>query len=108
MLNSVTRATLLSLGLLPLSFTADAADDKNFEVAQYWRGIGEYQYVNNNTNNQGFILDALLPIYGNASAFWFLNVQGYSYDKLYRTYSVGLGHRENINNTVYGVYAFYD
>jgi hypothetical protein len=106
MLKKLTKITLLALGLMPLAFAADASEESNIEIAEYWRGIAEFQHANNQTN--GFALDSFVPIYGNLNAFWYVNAQVYSYDKLYRTYSLGLGHRERVNDSVYGAYVFYD
>ena len=106
MLKKLTKITLLALGLTPLAFAADASEENRVEVADYWRGIAEFQHANNQTN--GFALDSFVPIYGNLNEFWYVNAQVYSYDKLYRTYSLGLGHRQRVKDSVYGAYVFYD
>lgn len=110
MIKKIIRTSLLSIGLIPLS-TLDAAPrnevrDDNNNILQYSRAIGSFQYSND--DNKGFTFDALIPLAGNTSQFWFMNAQAYSYDNLYRTYGLGFGHRQAVNDNVYGVYAFYD
>ena len=53
-------------------------------------------------------LDAMFPIFGNASQFSYANLQGYIYGTQYKTGSIGGGHRFLFQEAIYGAYGFYD
>lgn len=107
MIKKIIRTSLL-FSVLPLSCldaapSAAGANDPE-KLSDYSRGIVGYQFGNKN----GFTLDVFVPIAGDLTEFWFINPQAYTYDSLYRTYSLGFGHRQAANDTVYGAYAYYD
>ena len=63
-----------------------------FEQGQYSGGFG----------------DAMIPFAGTADNFFFADLVGAAYGPVYQTYSAGVGHRQVINNAIYGFYGFYD
>jgi hypothetical protein len=83
----------------------NTADKNSFKVVQSSRVTASAQVGNLFTPS----IDAMIPIYGNASQIFYGNLQGYRYGDTYQTLGIGAGFRTQVQNTaLIGMYGFYD
>ena len=99
-MNKIVQSTLIALGVLPFSVLADAIDLEPFRQS---RLILEFEQI-----QLGGEADALIPVHGTADNFFYTNLIASQFGNTYQTFSAGLGHRQIINNAIYGYYAYYD
>lgn len=100
----IVRATLVALGIMPLSLFADSADYSLSESLSESRLIvaaeqGKYF---------GGSADAMIPLLGSQEHLLYTDLQAYQYGKQYRTLGAGLGYRQIWGEAIYGMYGFYD
>lgn len=106
MFKKITRSTLTALGLIPLAlFSEEIRAEQSSEVFRSSRLVAEAVV---GKHNVGGNLDLLVPFYGDNTRIWYGNLQGFQYGSMYRTYSIGGGHRQVVDNAIYGIYGFFD
>ena len=106
MFKKITRSTLTALGILPLAFFSEGIRaEQSTEVFGSTRLVAQAVA---GTKNVGGSLDLLVPLYGDNTQLWYGDIQGFGYGEMYHTVGAGLGHRQVINNAIYGIYGFFD
>jgi Inverse autotransporter, beta-domain len=105
MFKKITRSTLTALGLIPMAlFSDEIRAEQSNNVFGSTRVVAELQVG----QKLGGSVDLLVPLHGDASHLWYGDLQAYGYDAMYRTYGIGGGHRQVINDAIYGFYGFFD
>ena len=103
-MKKVIRATLVAIGILPLSLFADSADynlSESLSESRLIVGAEQGKYT-------GGSADAMIPLFGGNDHLFYSSLQAYQYGEQYRTLGAGLGYRHIFGDAIYGVYGFHD
>lgn len=103
-MQKIVRATLVAIGIMPLSLFADSADFSFSESLSESRAI-----VGANVGKYfGGEADVLVPLAGSNSHLIYTDFQAYQYGDQHRTVGAGVGYRQIWGDAIYGTYGFYD